>query len=65
MDLDMKRIHARGQNLEILTHLNQRGTFPAPRRSAWVTAHRGLWPLTPSKRIRKRQRTYEAAHVKG
>jgi hypothetical protein len=26
MDLDMKRVHARGQNLEILTRLNQRGT---------------------------------------
>jgi hypothetical protein len=28
----------------------------APRRSAWVTSHRGLCPLRPSKRIRKRQR---------
>jgi hypothetical protein len=28
----------------------------APRRSAWVTSRRGLCPLSPSKRIRKRVR---------
>jgi hypothetical protein len=31
-------------------------TRMAPRRSAWVTSHRRLCPLRPSKRIRKRQR---------